>query len=77
MTHLIADVKKNGALKPAAGMGVESAYYGEIHDMGKSLSKHVFGAVDVNDDLACTSLLSPLPPPIAAPPPSATAGEPI
>jgi len=39
-----------------------------------------FGAVDVNDDLACTSLLSslsPLPPPIASPPPSAAAGEPI
>jgi len=33
----------------------------------------VFGAVDVNVDLACTSLLSPhspLPPPIASPPPS-------
>jgi len=39
-----------------------------------------FGAVDVNVELACTSLLSPpslLPPPIASPPPSATAGEPI
>jgi len=39
-----------------------------------------FGAVDVNDDLACTSLLSPLsplPPPIASPPSSAAAGEPI
>jgi len=39
-----------------------------------------FGAVDGNDDLACTSLLSPtppLPPPIASPPPSAAAGEPI
>jgi len=39
-----------------------------------------FGAVDVNDDLACTSLLSPLsplPPPIASPPSSATVGEPI
>ena len=39
-----------------------------------------FGAVDVNDDLACTSLLSPTPPlspPIASPPPSAAAGEPI
>ena len=39
-----------------------------------------FGAVDVNDDLACTSLLSPLsplPPPIASPLPSAAAGEPI
>jgi len=38
-----------------------------------------FGAVDVNDDLACTSLfspLSPLPPLIASPPPSAAAGEP-
>ena len=37
-----------------------------------------FGAVDVNDDPACTSLLSPLshlPPPIASPPPSAAAGE--
>ena len=40
-----------------------------------------FGAIDVNDDLACTSLLSPLsplPPPIASPPSSsAAAGEPI
>jgi len=39
-----------------------------------------FGAVDVNVDLACTSLLSPLsplPPLIASPPPSAAAGEPI
>ena len=39
-----------------------------------------FGAVNVNDDLACTSLLSPLsplPPPIDSPPPSAAAGEPI
>jgi len=39
-----------------------------------------FGAVDVNVDLACTSLLSslsPLPPPIASPPPSAAAGAPI
>ena len=35
------------------------------------------GAVDVNHDLACTSLLSPLPPPIASPPPSAAAREPI
>jgi len=37
-----------------------------------------FGVVDVNDDLACTSLLSPLsplPPPIAAPPPSVAAVE--
>jgi len=39
-----------------------------------------FGAVDVTDDLSCTSLLSPLfplPPPIASPPSSAAAGEPI
>ena len=39
-----------------------------------------FGAIDVNDDLACISLLSPvspLPPPIASPPSSAAAGEPI
>jgi len=39
-----------------------------------------FGTVDVNDDLACTSLLSPLfplTPPIASPPPSAAAGGPI
>jgi len=39
-----------------------------------------FGTVDVNDDLACISLLSPLsllPPPIASPPSSAAAGEPI
>ena len=39
-----------------------------------------FGAVDSNVDLACTSLLStlpPLPPPLASPPPSAAAGEPI
>ena len=39
-----------------------------------------FGAVDVHDNLAFTSLLSPLsslPPPIASPPPSAAAGEPI
>jgi len=39
-----------------------------------------FGAVDVNDDLACTSLLSPLspiPPPIVSPPSFAAAGEPI
>jgi len=39
-----------------------------------------FGAVDVNVDLACTSLLSPLSPlqpPIASPPPSAAVGEPI
>jgi len=37
-----------------------------------------FGAVDVNVDLACTSLLSPLsplPPSIASPPPSAAARE--
>jgi len=39
-----------------------------------------FGAIDVNVDLACTSLLSPrshLPPPISFPPSSAAAGEPI
>jgi len=39
-----------------------------------------FGAVDVTDGLPCTSLLlplSPLPPPIASPPSSAAAGEPI
>jgi len=39
-----------------------------------------FGAVDVNNDFACTSLhspLSPLPLPIASPPSSAAAGEPI
>jgi hypothetical protein len=39
-----------------------------------------FGAVDVNDDLDCTSLLSPLsplPPPTASPPSPAAAGEPI
>jgi len=39
-----------------------------------------FGAVDVNDDLVCTSLLcplSPLPPNIASPPSSAAAGKPI
>jgi len=39
-----------------------------------------FGAVDVTDGLACTSLfspLSPLSPPIASPPSSAAAGEPI
>jgi len=39
-----------------------------------------FGAVDVIDGLSCTSLLSPLsplPPPIASPPSSAAAGEPI
>jgi len=39
-----------------------------------------FGAVDINDDLVCTSLLSPLstlPPPIASPPSSTAAGEPI
>jgi len=35
-----------------------------------------FGAVDVTDGLACTPL-SPLPPPIASPPSSAAAGEPI
>ena len=39
-----------------------------------------FGAVDVTDGLSCTSLLSPLsplPPPIASPPSSAAAREPI
>ena len=38
------------------------------------------GAVNVNDDLARTSLLSPLshlPPPTSCPPSSAAAGEPI
>jgi len=41
---------------------------------------HRFGAVDVNVDLACTSLLSPLthlPPPTSSPPSSAAAGEPM
>jgi len=36
-----------------------------------------FGAIDSNVDLACTSFifpLSPLPPPLASPPPSAAAG---
>ena len=40
----------------------------------------VFGAVDVNVDRACTSLLSPLshlPPPTSSPPSSAATGEPI
>ena len=40
----------------------------------------VFGAVDVNVDVACTSLLSPLshlPPPTSSPPSSAAAGKPI
>jgi len=39
-----------------------------------------FGAVDVTDGLSCTSLLSllsPLPLPIASPPSSAAAREPI
>jgi len=39
-----------------------------------------FGTVDVNDDLACTSLLSPLSPlplPIVSPPSSTVPGEPI
>jgi len=39
-----------------------------------------FGAVDVNDDLDCTSLrspLSPLPPPTSSPPSPAAAREPI
>jgi len=39
-----------------------------------------FGAVEVNIDRACTSLLSPLshlPPPTSSPPSSAAAGEPI
>ena len=39
-----------------------------------------FGAVDVNVDLAYTSLLSPLsplPPPTASPPSPAAAGQPI
>jgi len=39
-----------------------------------------FGVVDVTDGLSCTSLLSPfipLPPPIASPPSSTAAGEPI
>jgi len=39
-----------------------------------------FGTVDSNVDPACTPLLSPLsplPPPLASPPPSAAAGEPI
>jgi hypothetical protein len=39
-----------------------------------------FGDVNVNNNLACTSLLSPLSPlpsPITSPPPSAAAGEPI
>jgi len=39
-----------------------------------------FGAVNINVNLACTSLLSPLsplPPPITSPPPSAATGEPI
>jgi len=39
-----------------------------------------FGAVHSNVDLACTALLSPLsplPPPLPSPPPSAAAGEPI
>jgi len=39
-----------------------------------------FGAVNVNDHLACSSLLSPLspiPPPIASPPSSAATEEPI
>ena len=45
-----------------------------------SLLDLAFGTVDVNDDLACTSFLSPLstpPPPITSPPPSAVAGKPI
>jgi len=39
-----------------------------------------FGTVDSNVDPACTPLLSPLsplPPPLASPAPSAAAGEPI
>ena len=39
-----------------------------------------FGAVNVNVNLACTSLFSPLshlPPPTSSPPSSAAAGEPI
>ena len=39
-----------------------------------------FGAVDVTEGLTCTPLLSPLSPllpPIASPPSSAAAGEPI
>jgi len=39
-----------------------------------------FGAVDVNDDLACTHLLSPpspLHPPLPSVPSSASAGEPM
>ena len=39
-----------------------------------------FGAVDITDGLSCTSLrspFSPIPPPIASPPSSAAAREPI
>jgi len=39
-----------------------------------------FGAVDSNVNLACTPLLSPLsplPPPLVSPPPSAAAGKPM
>ena len=58
-----------------------SEIFGALSRVATSLALDLaFGAVDVTDDLACTSLLSPLyplPPPIASPPPSDSAGKPI
>jgi len=76
MTHVNYDVANDGIFDDTLCeiLGASSRFATSL-DLDLA-----FGAVDVNIDLACTSLispLSPLPPPIASPPPSAAAGEPI
>jgi len=76
MTHVNDDDAEDGIFDDAL-----CEILGASFRVARSLDLDLaFGVVDVNVDLACTSLLSPLsplPPPIASPPPSAAAGESI
>ena len=68
-----ANVRANAAVVPGEILGTSSRV-ATSPDLDLA-----FGAIDVNVDLACTSLLSPLshlPPPTSSPPSSAAAGEP-
>ena len=69
-----ANVRVNAAI-------VEGKIFGASSRVATSLDLDLaFGAIDINNNLDCTSLLSPLsplPPPTVSPPSPAAAGEPI
>ena len=70
-----ADVRASAVMTDDNNDDGDDGNFDDTPDLGLA-----FGAVDVNVDRACTSLLSPLshlPPPNPSPPSSAAAGEPI